>query len=90
MRGSVERNCAPMDKTWREGVAKQGEWACFREVYVIQAKRRKSDGRAVSDVRASGRLGMARGEAARELVSDEAGSPRHDTETERRHCWWQC
>jgi hypothetical protein len=43
-RGSVERNCEPMDKNRIKGVAKQGERARFREALVIKAKRRKSGG----------------------------------------------
>jgi hypothetical protein len=45
----VERNCEPMDKNRIEGVAEQGERACFREVLVIKAKRRKSGGCAVKE-----------------------------------------
>jgi hypothetical protein len=48
-RGSVERNCEPMDKNWIKGVAKQGERARFREALVIKAKRRKSGGCAAKE-----------------------------------------
>ena len=43
-KGSVERNCEPMDKNRIEGAAEQGERACDREALVVKAKRRKSGG----------------------------------------------
>lgn len=69
-----------MEKTRREGVAKQAE------AHVSKAKRGKSDGRAASDARCFGAAGYARGEAARESVSDEAGCPQHVTESKGRRC----
>ena len=48
-RGSVERNCEPMDKNRIEGAAEQGERACDREALVVKAKRRKSGGCAVKE-----------------------------------------
>jgi hypothetical protein len=40
----------PMDKNRIEGVAEQGERACFSEALVIKAKRRKSGGCAVKAI----------------------------------------
>jgi hypothetical protein len=43
-RGSVERNCEPMNKNRIQGAAEQGERAENREALVVKAKRRRSGG----------------------------------------------
>jgi len=48
-RGSVERNCEPMNKNRIEGAAEQGERAKDRKALVIKAKRRRSGGCAAKE-----------------------------------------
>ena len=48
-RGSVERNCEPMNKNRIQGAAEQGERAKNREALVVKAKWRRSGGCAVKE-----------------------------------------